>query len=146
MALISFKMSGLKEITNDMALVRNAFDKERKKFMESEGRKLRYRVIKKAEVTVKRKSGNYLAGIRKGGYYVHDATGADSIRVFVGRPAYHGHLIEYGHKMLDKNKKPTKRDYVQGYHVLQEASDEFERKYEKDTEKFFNKITKPLDR
>lgn len=63
--------------------------------------------------------------------------------MYAGTPAYHAHLIEYGHDMVTYNKE--KVGTVKGYHIFSVSADMFESTYEKDCEKFAEKILKNLD-
>ena len=139
-----FETDGIDEFSDAIELIRKNYPKEVKKFMQSEGTKLKNKTVKKARTAVGKKTGNYEKGIKRGKYYKYAPTGADSIRVYSGKPAHHGHLIEYGHDMVTPGGKKVGR--VQGYHIFKNAADEFEDRYEKDSEKFADKILKPLDR
>ncbi len=138
-----FETEGIDEFSDAVEMIRELYPKEVKKFMQSEGTKLKNSTVKKARTTVGKKTGNYEKGIKRGKYYKYAPTGADSIRVYSGKPAYHGHLIEYGHEMVTRSGKKVGR--VQGYHIFKTAADEFEGRYEKDSEKFADKILKPLE-
>lgn len=139
-----FEIDGLDELVSTMDLVSKNYPKEVKKFMQSEGTKLKNRTIKKAKATVGVKTGNFLEGIKRGKYYKYRENGADSIRVYAGRPAYHAHLIEHGHDMVTHSGKKVGR--VQGYHIFKTAADEFESTYEADGEKFADKIAEQLNK
>lgn len=133
------------DFVSTVRLISNNYPKEIKKFMRSEGSKLKRLTIKTAKSSVKEKTGNYFKGIKRGKYYRHAATGADSIRVYVGAPANHGHLIEQGHEMVSHSGVST-GIYVHGYHVFKKAEDEFKSTYESDSEKFADKITESLNK
>lgn len=139
-----FETEGIDEFSDAVEMIRELYPNEVKKFMRSEGTKLKNSTVKKAKSIVGKKAGNYEKGIKRGKYYKYAPTGADSIRVYSGKPAYHGHLIEYGHEMVTRSGKKVGR--VQGYHIFKTAADEFEERYEKDSEKFADKILKPLDK
>ena len=139
-----FETDGIDEFSDAIELIRKNYPKEVKRFMQSEGTKLKNKTVKKARTAVGKKTGNYEKGIKRGKYYKYAPTGADRIRVYSGKPAHHGHLIEYGHDMVTSGGKKVGR--VQGYHIFKNAADEFEDRYEKDSEKFADKILKPLDR
>ena len=130
-----FDTDGLDELIDVMDIVSKEYPKEIKKFMQSEGNELKKRTQKTAKSYVGKVTGNYLKGIKRGKYYKYKESGADSIRVYSGRPAYHGHLVEYGHEIVTKNGKKTGK-YVPGHLVFKASADSFEGKYEKDCENF----------
>lgn len=135
---MGFEVSGLDEMTNALGQVQELYPREIKKFMQSEGTKLKNRTLKTAKSNVKKKTGNYFKGIKRGKYYKYSGNGADAIRVYAGKPAHHGHLIEYGHKTSNGGR-------TKAYHIFKTSADAFESNYESDCEKFADKITKPLN-
>lgn len=136
-----FEFNGLDEMTEALSMVQKVYPKEVKKFMQSEGTKLKNRTLKTAKSSVGKKTGNYQKGIKRGKYYKHSKTGADSIRVYVGN---HGHLIEDGHEMITHSGE--KVGNVLGYHIFKVSANIFEDTYEKDSEKFADKITEQLNK
>ena len=138
-----FETEGLDEFSEALELVRKSYPKEVKKFMQSEGNKLKKRTLKTARSSVGKKTGNFEKGIKRGKHYVYRGNGADSIRVYSGSPARHGHLIEYGHDMVTHNGE--KVGTVKGYHIFSVSADMFEGIYEKDCEKFAEKTFKKLE-
>lgn len=135
---MGFEVSGLDEMTNALGQVQELYPREIKKFMQSEGTKLKNRTLKTAKSNVKKKTGNYFKGIKRGKYYKYSGNGADSIRVYAGKLAHHGHLIEYGHKTSNGGR-------TKAYHIFKTSADAFESNYESDCEKFADEITKPLN-
>lgn len=136
---MGFEIDGLDEMTEALSQVQELYPKEIKKFMQKEGTKLKNRTKKKAKSSVKKKTGNYLEGIKRGKYYKYDKNGADSIRVYAGKPAHHGHLLEHGHRTLNNNM-------TRAYHIFKTTADDFESTYENDCEDFANKIIEPLNK
>lgn len=136
---MGFEVSGLDEMTNALGQVQELYPREIKKFMQSEGTKLKNRTLKTAKSNVKKKIGNYFKGIKRGKYYKYSGNGADSIRVYAGKPAHHGHLIEYGHKTSNGGR-------TKAYHIFKTSADAFESNYESDCEKFADEITEPLNK
>lgn len=136
---MGFEVSGLDEMTEALSMVQKVYPKEVKKFMQSEGNKLKKQTKSKAQSSVKKKTGNYLKGIKRGKYYKYSGNGADAIRVYSGKPAHHGHLIEYGHKTKNGNR-------TKAYHTFKTSADAFESTYESDCDKFADKITEPLNK
>lgn len=136
---MGFEVSGLDEMTNALGQVQELYPREIKKFMQTEGTKLKNRTLKTAKSNVKKKTGNYFKGIKRGKYYKYSGNGADAIRVYAGKPAHHGHLIEYGHKTSNGGR-------TKAYHIFKTSADDFENTYESDCDKFADKITEPLNK
>ena len=65
--------------------------KKTKKFMNQEGQKLKKITKQKAKQAVKKKTGNYLKGIKKGKMYIYRGDGGLSVRVYGAAP--HSHLL-----------------------------------------------------
>ena len=140
-----FDTKGVDDFLQSIKNTQKAYKKEVKKFMRKEGSELRKRTVKTAKSYVGTKTGNYHKSIKRGKYYKYDGNGADSIRVYSGAPAYHGHLIEYGHEMVGHKPNKKRSGYVNGHLVFKSAADSFESNYENDCEKFNNDIMKVLE-
>lgn len=136
---MGFEISGLDEMTEALSQVQKLYPKEIKKFMQKEGTKLKNRTLKTAKSKVKKKTGNYFKGIKRGKYYKYCGNGADAIRVYAGKPAHHGHLIEYGHKTESGSR-------TKAYHTFKVSADAFESAYESDCDKFVDEIVEPLNK
>ncbi len=104
-----FEFEGLDELSDTMIMVSKAYPKGIKKFMQSEGNKLKNKTLKIAKSSVGVKTGNFLKGIKRGKYYKYVENGADSIRVYAGGQAMHSHLIEYGHEMITPKTRKGKK-------------------------------------
>lgn len=132
-----FNTSGLSDFTKDLLdLAQNQFPKETKKFLREEGTKLNRKTKALAKQRVKKKSGNYIKGFKRGKPYKHNPTESYAVRVYNYQP--HAHLIEDGHVMLDHKKQTVKNGekFVKGKKVLTDASNSFEGQFENDVEKF----------
>lgn len=127
---------------NILRIAENEMPRETKKFVRTEGRKLKTKTKKKARSKVKKRTGNYLKGIKNGKVYKYSGNGGTSIRVYSGKPAYHAHLIEYGHVI--RNKSGEEVGFAPGYHVFQEAADEFQPEFYSDTQKFIDEMADEL--
>ena len=138
-----FEFDGLDEFTETTQLIKKTYPKEIKKFMQKEGNKLKKKTLQTARSSVGKKTGNYEKGIKRGKYYKYNEI--DSIRVYSGSPAHHGHLIEYGHKIVTHSGEDTGKT-VKGYHIFKTSADMFESTYNKDCENFADKITEPLNK
>ncbi len=140
-----FVVTGLDELAKSYKMVIENYPKEVKNFMRREGTRLKDVTVAKAKSTVGEVTGNYLEGIKRGRYYVYGETGAASVRVYAAAPAYHAHLVEYGHEMVSHSGHYLGR-YVHGKRVFNKAAAEFESTYEADCDKFSDKIMSDLDR
>lgn len=136
---MGFEIDGLDEMTEALSMVQKVYPKEVKKFMQTEGNKLKKQTKSKAQSSVKKKTGNYFKGIKRGKYYKYSGNGADAIRVYAGSPAHHGHLIEYGHKTQSGSR-------TRAYHIFKTSADTFESTYESDCDKFADKIAESLNK
>lgn len=131
--------------------------KETKQFMQAEGRKLKQATKKKAKSKTDKKTGNYYKGIKSGKVYQYSGNGGTAVRVYGGKPAYHAHLLEYGHRLVQKGKvicingkyitvkkKGEKKEigFVPGLHVFEESRNEFKETFYQDIESFLNGIVR----
>lgn len=130
----------MKELTafekNLLKLANDTMPKESKKFLRDQGTKLRKKTLAKAKSKVKKQTGNLYAGIKKGKLYTFKGNGGLAIRVYGGKPAYHIHLLEYGHKQVTEDGKEV--GFVKGEHFFEEAAKEFEGTHYSDVQKFLD--------
>lgn len=138
----SFDFSELDEFEQDLldlaGTVKNG--KEAKRFLRNTGNKLKRRTIKLAKQRVNEKSGNLLKGIKRGKPYKWRGDGGESwaVRVYGGKPAYHAHLLEYGHRIVKNGKE---YGFAKGYHFFEDAAKNFERdEWEDEVEKFIDQL------
>lgn len=94
-----FDWSELSEYTKELLteFSRN-MPKRYDSFLKSEARKIRKNLKAIARARIKRRTGNYFESLKVG--KVYDYNDQKSIRVYSGRPAYHAHLVEYGHLIV----------------------------------------------
>jgi hypothetical protein len=131
-----FDISELDEFTKELLeLAEEKMPNETKKFLQAEGNKLKRLTAKKAKQLVKKKSGNYLKGIRRGKVYKYQGD-QTSIRVYNNAP--HAHLIEHGHRQVTEDGKEV--GFVKGYRVFEKAAKEFEQEYISDCEQFVDDL------
>lgn len=127
----------VKELDNfQKKLLRKAqreFPRETYRFLRKAGSKGRTYVARKSRRIVKKKSGNYHKSWKRGrAYRKRDG----SYEVQIRNNAPHAHLIEYGHRKV--NKKGVEVGFVKGKRVLEEGIKEFE-------SQFFNLLEDWLD-
>lgn len=106
--------------------------KESKKFMRDEGTKLKKKTLAKAKQKVDKDSGNYHKSIKRGKVYKYK--GDLSVRAYSGNPV--AHLIENGHRIVDKNG--VEHGFKEGEHIFSDAEKEFENQYYADVQKFID--------
>ena len=112
--------------------VEKEMPKECKKFMRREGGRERTETRREARSTIKKKTGNFLKGVKvtrawrnaKGGYGVKIR--ADH------RIAPHTHLIEYGHRILTRKRRFTGYRATD-FHIYENANEHFQGKFYNDT-------------
>ncbi len=111
--------------------------KKTKKFMNQEGQKLKKITKQKAKQAVKKKTGNYLKGIKKGKMYIYRGDGGLSVRVYGAAP--HSHLLEQGHNIKNK-KNGAVLGRTRAFHILDKSEQEFQN----DVENFIDEIAREL--
>lgn len=116
-----FSLGGLTELQKDLLVVaKKKLPKEQKKIMRKVGNKARRYVVKKAKASVKKKTGNYHKGFKRG--KVFDGDGGETVvRVFNSAP--HAHLIEYGHEQIVNDQSVG---FTPGKHVMEKGIREFD--------------------
>jgi len=131
-----FDLSELDEFTSEMLdMAEKKMPKEIRKFLREEGTKLRKTTASIARREVKKKTGAYLKGIKRGKVYVYKGDTL-SIRVYNSSP--HAHLIEDGHRQVTKDGRAV--GFVRGKRVFQKAKKAFETEFTKDCEHFVDDL------
>ena len=154
-----FDMSELSGFSRHLLdLAQDRFPAETKQFLRKQGSELakqtkalaRERVGKNGKGPVDTYKGvkktakvRYLSGFSRGKVYMEQSANSFSVDVHNGRP--HAHLIEYGHTMLDHDRKPVQSGerFVKGKFVLRDASQAFKPQFEEAIEGFIDDM---LDR
>ena len=121
---------------------------ETRKFLQTEGNKFRKEIVKTAKSRVKERTGNYIKGIKRGKVYKwqRDAT---AVRVYHRNgkgqrlkngdmPAPHAHLIEFGHRIVDKNG--NEKGFKKGKNVYRDASKNYEKEFLRNCETFIDDV------
>ena len=107
------------------------YPKACERFMRAEAGRAVTHFRKHARATIKKKSGNYLKGFKKG-RKVYKWTDA-KYNILVHNTAPHAHLIEYGHRAVTADGRDTGK-FVPGKHIVENASKTFEKQFAKDIE------------
>lgn len=112
---------------------------ETKKFLRTEGNKLKRRVKSEAKRQIGKKTGNYMKGWKRGKPYKYAPDKADAIRVYNASP--HAHLLEYGHLIVghEPNKTSTGKR-TRKFPVIASAENSFVSEFEADVDAFIDKI------
>lgn len=101
-------------------------------FLKKESKKLRQKTLSLAKNRVNKKTGNLFKGIKSGKVYVWK--GIDqAVRVYGGKPAFHLHLLEYGHRIIYKDGREIK---TAGKYFFRDAHKQYEDKFVKNCGKF----------
>lgn len=114
-----------------MSIADRKMPRETRKFLREQGLKLKRATIKKAKQKVKKRTGKYIKGIKRGKVYKYKGN-ETSIRVYNSKP--HAHLIEQGHRIIGKDG--SEHGFERGKHVLKEAAEQFEDEFVKNCEQF----------
>lgn len=75
--------------------------------------------------------------------FIYAGNGGTAVRVYGGKPAFHAHLIEYGH-IIRNEKDGAELGFAPGRHVFEEARTEFDGKFTEDIEKFLDELVNKL--
>lgn len=132
--------SELDDFSRELLQLSQSFErgKEARKFLRREGNKLKRRTVAEAKKVVQKKTGNLFKGIKRGKVYKYYANGAMAIRVYGGKPAYHAHLLNYGHRIVDKNGK--EHGFKKGHHFFEKGADVFKEEYYHNIEDFIDEM------
>lgn len=122
-----------------LRMAEKTLPRESKKFVNKEGTKLRRVTLKTAKGLVKKDTGGYFKGIKKGKVYKWSGNGALSVRVYGASP--NSHLIEYGHRQVTHNGVEV--GFVPGKRVFEAARNAFDNTYTGDCDQFIDEL---LDR
>lgn len=131
---VEFDFSELSEFEEELLSLAQEFKngREAKKFLRKSGTKLKNKTLKLAKARVKKKTGNLFKGIARGKPYKYEVDGSYAVRVYAGKPAYHAHLLEYGHRMVTKDGKEV--GFVKGKHFFEDAAEEYKPEYYNEVE------------
>lgn len=131
-----FDLSELDDFTVQLLdLAQRQTPRETRKFLQSEGTKLRRFTASIARKEVKKRTGNYIKGIKRGKVYLYQGDTL-SIRVYNSSP--HAHLIEDGHRQVTKSGKVV--GFVRGHRVFQKAHKGYEDKFFSACEDFIDDL------
>lgn len=128
-------MEKFDEVFEKLEEISRNTDKETKKFLKSQTKILKKKVINNATTRIKKKTGNYLKKIKEGKIYTFD--GSYSRRVYSAAP--HGHLIEEGHRIVKDGKEIGR---TKGKWILRDSANEFANEFEKNSEGFLDELFK----
>lgn len=109
---------------------------EARKFLKKQGKALQKKTLEVAQRKTKKKTGNYIRGIKAGKVYKFD--GAFACRVYSKAP--HAHLIEYGHKIVTKSGEV--KGYRRGLNVFDDAKKAFEDEFIEALENYVDEVCK----
>ncbi len=143
MSDIAVDISEWDELDADILyLAMEALPRECKKFMGKEGRKLKATTKKLGRKTIHKKTGNYFKSI-KGTKGWKNSRGGYGVRVQSTRPpAYHGHLLEYGHDIKIRGKYEPKngKKRTEAFNIMHDANKMFANQYYGDCQGFVDEL------
>ena len=135
MSDFDFNIDEINDALKYMDEIVEKLPREADKFLRKEARKLKKETSARARSKIKKKTGNYIKGIKTGKPYKYK--GKDkSIRVYNSAP--HAHLIEDGHVQIDKNGKS--HGFVEGKHIFEDSQRKFNKTFFKDCEDFVDEL------
>lgn len=136
MASVVFDFKELDEFgRNCLNMAQKTMPTETRKFINKEGFKLRKKALEKAKTKVKKDSGGYHKGFRKGKVYKYKGD-KSSLAVRVYNKARYAHVVENGRKY----SKNGSEYFKPGKHVLEESAKEFKDEYLYDIDGFIDDV------
>ncbi|OLS02423.1 HK97 gp10 family phage protein [Tissierella creatinophila] len=138
--MAKFDFSELTKFEEDLLELAKDLDKGKhaKKFLRNSGNKLKRRTVNAAKSKTNKRTGNLIKGIKRGKPYKYYVDGSMAVRVYPGSPAFHAHLIDRGHRIVDKNGK--EHGFKPGVHFFEAGAKEYEGQYYEDTQKFIDDL------
>lgn len=130
-------MASLDDVCNELIEISNSVKKESNKFLKEQAKILKKRTLDTARKRVKKRTGNYLRGIKEGKPYTFE--GRYSCRVYSS--ARHAHLIEYGHD-IKKEKNGAVIGKVEGKSVFTDTASEFVEEFEENSQEMLEEMFK----
>ncbi|MBO7747356.1 HK97 gp10 family phage protein [Paenibacillus sp. MWE-103] len=118
-----------------LVMAEKQMPKETRKFIQTEGNKLRRATLDKAKELTQKKTGNYVEGIKRGKVYKFEGD-ATVVRVYGSSP--HAHLIEYGHRNVTKSGEEV--GFTPGKRVFEKTRKAFEQEFVDDCDAFIDEM------
>lgn len=104
-----------------------------KQFLKKESRELNKEQRKKAKNLVNKKTGNLQKGFKTGKVYKFEG---DLLSVRAYNKSPHAHLLNDGHRIVDKNG--VEHGFKTGVKFMEKAEEQFTEKYFTDTQQFID--------
>lgn len=120
-------------------MAQTQFPSECKKFLRTEGNKLKKEVKAEAKSKVEKKTGNYQKGWKRGKPYKYSVDNAYAVRVYNASP--HAHLVEYGHEIVghEPNKIRTGKR-TKAANVIPPVENSFIDDFARDVDAFIDEL------
>lgn len=136
--MVKFDFKELTQFEEELLDLAKELDngKEAKKFLRRTGNKLKRRTVNVAKAKTNKRTGNLLKGIKRGKPYRYYLTGDMAVRVYAGSPAFHAHLINNGHRIVDKNG--IEHGFKPGVHFFEGGLKVYEGQYYEDVQNFID--------
>lgn len=119
-------INGITDFQKSLVSTEKSLEKSMREALRVEGNKATAHVRKKAKNEVKKKTGNYHKGFKRGKVFIGN-DGAITVRVINSSP--HAHLIEDGHEMVSATGEKLGR-FVPGKQILKNGIAEFEQTFD----------------
>lgn len=140
----------LSDFADELAEIAHTIPKSMKKFLQSEGSKLKRKTkarAKKEVGTAHKKpkkyadSKHYVDTIKRGKVYHYRGSTEMAVRTYSSAP--HAHLIEKGHRLVSHGKEVG---FIPGKNIFGKTEQEFKSIYVKDAEKFYSDALGKIER
>lgn len=138
--MLKVEYIGLNEFEKSIRDLEKHFPREQKRLLRQVGSKARTIVARKARQLVRKRSGRFRKSIKRGKVFQDNRNGQWTVRVYSKDPKVH--LIEKGHRIVDRNG--VEHGFQPGKHVFAKADAEVDRQMTEIIETEFSKIIKKL--
>lgn len=136
---MDMSFEGLTKLREDLEYVMNYLPYSEDELLEKSGKKLRKYC--KDKTPIKEHKGQHI----KNSYKLSEVKReGESNYIEMTNTSPHFHLVERGHRNVSKSGKEM--GFVPGVHMVERATEEFEREFPTEVEKMVNKMLKKVDR
>ncbi len=137
---ISFDVHGTEDLAEALGALAKEYPDAAGELLEQNAKELRKKVAKKAREMLHTNGTKRSLG-RMGSYGASKAKNFGKNQyVEISAKSPHFHLLERGHELVDK--KGNVKGYVQGYHFMEKATQEFEEEMPEMVEKMVDQLLK----
>lgn len=134
-------VSALEAHADELGRAARRAPKQAKKLMRTQGTRLKAKTSSVAKQRVRKKTGNYLKGIKRGKVYTYRSADTHAIRVYSAAP--HAHLIEDGHRVVVNGQE---LGFAPGKHIFADARTAYQPKFERACEDFLDDVAREIEK